>query len=250
MIFERDDLAQNAIDVLVDAYRELGSGDDATRKRLGVVIRVYAVGSLAVRMAAWELVHSLVLRPAEDATGNPDWIYASWIRHAQVEASRAGLTNDDRGGFLISAAREMLTKHPTMRPDIGDDEIPPDDAVTDRDLLLNTLCQFDFAYCLVVAAEGTGRGGFYPSSAAFDESRVKPLVLKIVAEDPEVRRRLFPDSDDGRVSDALAFVYDRTVKQSATNPGNRWWSTPGAVTAFDAKHGPNEPRMFGSGDQM
>lgn len=153
MIFERDDLTQNAIDVLFAAYRELGSGDDATRKRLAVVIRIYAVGSLAVRMASWETVHSLVLRPTEDATGSPDWVYASWIRHAQVEASRAGFTNDDRGGFLISAAREVLTSHPKMRPDISDEEIPPRDAVTEGDALLNTLCQFDFAYCLVVAAE-------------------------------------------------------------------------------------------------
>jgi hypothetical protein len=248
--FERDDLTQDAIDALFAAYRELGSGDDATQKRLAVVIRIYAVGSLAVRVSAWETVRSLVLRPAEDATGNPDWVYASWIRHALVEASRAGLTKDDRGGFLISAARELLANHPMMRPDIGDDEIPPQDAVTNRDVLLNTLCQFDFAYCLIVAAEGTGRGGFYPSSAAFDENRVQPLVLKIVDENPDVRRRLFPQSDDQRVSDALAFVYHRTIRQSATNPGGRWWSTPSAVTAFDAKHGPSEPRMFGSGDQM
>ena len=84
---------------------------------------------------------------------------------------------------------------------------------------------------LVVTACGTGRGCFYPSSAAFDENRVKHLVLKIVAEDPVVRRRPFPNSDDGRVRNALAFAYERTVKQSATNPGDRWWSTPSSVKA-------------------
>lgn len=249
-VFERDDLALNAVDALFAAYRELGSGYDATQKRLAVVTRIYAVGSLAVRMAAWETVHSLVLRPTEDAAGSPDWVYSSWIRHAQVDASRANLTNDDSGGYLISAARELLTNRPVMRPDIGDDEIPQPDAITSSDVLLNTLCQFDFAYCLIIAAEGSGRGGFYPSSAAFDENRVRPLVLKIVAEDPAVRRRLFPNSDDPRVTDALAFVYHRTISQSAANPGNRWWSTPSSVTAFDAIHGPNLPRMFGSGDQM
>ena len=51
-IFERDDLTENAIDALFDVYRELGVGPDLTRKRLAVVIRIDAVGSLAVRMAA------------------------------------------------------------------------------------------------------------------------------------------------------------------------------------------------------
>jgi len=250
MLFERDDLAQNAIDALFDAYRELSSGIDVTQKRLAVVIRIYAIGSFAIRIAAWEIVHSLALRPIADAPGDSKWVYSSWIRHAQVEASRAGLTNDDRGGFLISAARELLANHPAMRPDIGDDEVPPRDGVTERDVLLNTLCQFDFAYCLIVAAEGKGRGGFFPNSAAFDENRAKPLALRVVDQDPEVRRRLFPESDDGRVSDALAFVYHRTIKESANNYGGRWWSTPSAVESFDDQHGPGEPRIFGSGDQM
>jgi F420H(2)-dependent quinone reductase len=31
-----------------------------------------------------------------------------------------------------------------------------------RDVLLNSLCEFDIAYCLIVAAGGSGQGGFYP----------------------------------------------------------------------------------------
>jgi Schlafen, AlbA_2 len=238
-IFERDDLTKTAIDALYNAYRELGIGPDLTSKRLAVVIRIYALGSLAIRMAAWEIVRSLAIRPVD----SNNYINASWIRHAQVEASRAGLTQseDGRGGFLISAARELMVHHPAMRPDIGDDEIPPNE-ITANDVLLNTLCQFDIAYCFTVAAmEGSLQSAFYPSSAAFDEDRAKPIALKIV-DDPEVRRRLFPDSDDVRVADALALVYHRTIKESQSNYGGRWWEAPQRVTAFIDEHG--GPRLL------
>jgi hypothetical protein len=235
-IFERDDLVKNAIDGLYDAYRELGIGADLTRKRLAVVIRIYAIGSLAIRMAAWETVHSLAVRPVPSNPFDSNFIYASWIRHAQVDASRAGLTKDDRGGFLLSAARELMVNHPAMRPDIGDNEIPPVDEITADDVLLNTLCEFDIAYCVIVAAEGTGQAGFYPSSAAFNEDRAKPIILKIVDE-PDVRRRLFPNSDDARVADAMAHVYERTIRESQNNYGGRWWAAPPQVTAFITEHG-------------
>jgi hypothetical protein len=235
-IFERDDLAENAIETLYKAYRELGVGDDLTRKRLAVVIRIYAIGSLAIRMAAWETVHSLAIRPVPSNPFDSNYIYASWIRHAQVDASRAGLTKDNRGSFLLSAARELMVGHPAMRPDIGDNEIPPIDEITAGDVLLNTLCEFDIAYCFIVAAEGTGQSLFYPSSAAFDENRAKPIALKIV-DDQNVRRRLFPKSDDARVADALAHVYERTIKESQNNYGGRWWAAPPAVAAFIAEHG-------------
>jgi hypothetical protein len=230
--FERDDLVEHAIDTLYEAYRELGSSPDLTRKRLAVVIRIYAIGSLAIRMAAWETVHSLSIRPVPL---HPNFVHSLWIRHAQVDASRAGLIKNDRGGFLLSAARELIVSHPAMRPDIGDNEIPPIDEITADDVLLNTLCEFDIAYCLIVAADGTGQGEFYPSSAAFNEDRAKPILLKIV-DDPTVRRRLFPGSDDARVADALDYVYRRTVQESQNNYGGRWWSAPDPVAAFITEH--------------
>jgi hypothetical protein len=238
-LFERDDLTESAIAALYDAYRDLGEGLDSTRKRLAVVIRIYTLGSLMVRMAAWKILHSLVIRPVSWRP-NDAWVYSSWIRHAQVEASRAGLIKDDRGGFLISAARELMVGHPAMRPDIGDNEIPPLDKINSHDILLNSLCQFDIAYCFVVAAEGTGKGEFYPSAAAFSEDRAKPIALKIV-DDPKVRRELFPNSNDERVGDALGLVYHRTVKESA-NYGGRWWSAPQQVTRFIDDNG--GPRLY------
>jgi hypothetical protein len=228
--FERADLAKDAIDVLDEAYRQIGIGNEQARRRLAVVIRIYALGSLAIRRKEWEVVNALALRPMASAPFD-NWIYSSWIRNAQVEASRAGLTQGDRGGYLISAARDLLVNHPAMRPDIDDAVIPPADALPPNDELLNSLCQFDIAYCFIVAAEGTGNGGAYPYSAAFNEDRAAPIAVKIV-DDPDTRRRLFPNSDDASIAAALYDVYETTIRESANNFGARWWAAPQRVIAF------------------
>jgi hypothetical protein len=63
-----------------------------------------------------------------------------------------------------------MVEHPPMRPDLSDAQVPAEEITAD-DVSLNSLCEFDIAYCLIVAAMGTGRGSAYPSSAAFDEDR-------------------------------------------------------------------------------
>jgi hypothetical protein len=65
---------------------------------------------------------------------------------------------------------------------------------------LNSLCQFDILYCLLVVAEGQTRiRSFYPFSTAFDETRADPALVT-VAGDSEVRATLFPDSSDAEVA--------------------------------------------------
>ena len=234
--FERGDLVDFAIEKLCDAYKKLGLDAEASRKRLAVVIRIYVLGSLAVRLEAWETVHSLALRPVPSNAYETSYIYSSWIRHGQVDAGRAGLT-DDRRGVIISAARELMVDHPPMRPDLSNDEIPPADQVSSSDVLLNSLCEFDIAYCFIVYAEGTGHGWAYPQAAAFDEDRAKPMPQLIVA-DESVRRRLFPQAADADIARAMVDVYECTIRESASNPGGRWWSMPQSVVAFVNQHPP------------
>jgi len=232
--FERPDLVDEAIDKLCEAYKTLGVEEDATRKRLMVVERVYVLGGLAVRLSAWDTVRSLALRPVPGNVYEPDYVYSSWIRAAQVYASRAGLTTDPRGGYLLSAARELMVEHPAMRPDLPDGDVTSDD-VNQDDAALNSLCQFDIAYCFVVTAMGTGRSAAYPSSAAFDEDRAKPMAQKIVA-DTGLRRRLFPAIDDSKIAAAIVSTYERAIRESANNYGGRWWDMPPSVYAFVNSH--------------
>jgi hypothetical protein len=231
---ERADLVATAIEMLHDMYAELGVGADTTRKRLEVVIRIYALGSTAVRQSEWETVHALALQPVPSTPHDTRYIYSSWIRHGQVEASRSHLIPDDRGGFLISAARELLVEHPAMRPDVKDDEIPASEDLAGDDILLNSICQFDIAYCFVVAAEGQHRAGYYPSSAALKDYRSAPMAQRIAAK-ADVRAGLFPDSDDVGIARALADVYESASNESAKYM--MWWDMPYAARQFVEQHG-------------
>lgn len=229
--FERPDLTDEAIDKLVESSQGLGISADDDGRRLMTVERIYVVGSLAVRLGAWETVRSLALRPVPGNSYETGYVYSSWIRAAQVYASRAGLTADPRGDYLLSAARELMMEHPAMRPDLTDTAVPPGEAAP-SDPALNSLCEFDLAYCIVVTALGTDRSSGYPSSAAFDEDRAKLVAQKIVA-DPEMRHRLLPNVDDPAVADALPHL--RTaIRQSASSYGTRWWAMPPAWTRSSA----------------
>ncbi|AEV73437.1 MULTISPECIES: helix-turn-helix domain-containing protein [Mycolicibacterium] len=236
LYFERSDLVDDAIEKLLGVYKKLDLDDDANRKRLAVVERLYVVGGLAVRLEAWDTITSLTLRPVPSETYGDDYVWSSWIRHGQTLASRANLTEDPRGGFIISAARELMVEHPAMRPDLADTQVPAEE-ITGSDVALNSLCEFDIAYCFVVAAMGTGHGSGYPSSAAFDEERAKPMAQLIVAN-PEVRTHLFPDADDTAIAEAIFRMYEIAIQQSAINYGGRWWDMPPSVRLWVEHHRP------------
>ncbi|CAM4228866.1 Divergent AAA domain protein [Mycobacterium basiliense] len=222
LYFERADLVGQAIRRVCDAYTKLGVGVDATRKRLAVVIRIYVIGSLAVRLEAWETITSLSLQPVPSETYGADYMYSSWIRHGQVAASRANLTKE-RHGFLISAARELIVEHPAMRPDLTAADATFESDVTTDDLLLNSLCQFDFAYCIIVLAKGTAHGEAWPSSVAFDERRVTPMARRIV-EETDIRNRMIPETSNADIAHAIRETYDRAIGESLKYGG--WWGGP------------------------
>ncbi|NKS71081.1 hypothetical protein GS584_21760, partial [Rhodococcus hoagii] len=79
-------------------------------------------------------------------------------RNATVFVSRENLdvdpdnqTGKTRAGFILSAARDLMVEHAPMRPDLADSQVPTDE-ITHDDIALNSLCEFDIAYCIIVAA--------------------------------------------------------------------------------------------------
>lgn len=225
---ERYDLVELAIKLLYDAYAALpAAGVELTEKRLAVVIR-------------WDTIRSIVHRPAKAHPMDTNYLHSSWIRQGHVEAARAGLTGrDDGSANLISVSRRLLVANPSMRPDLPDALVPSAGNIGDNDTLLNALCQFDILYCLLVAAEGqTSVRSFYPSSAAFNETRAVPILVT-VAGDSEVRAALFPDSTDAMVAEAIYEVV-RLARQESFKFGGSWWGPPPNVQAFLSSIGQQE----------
>jgi hypothetical protein len=87
-------------------------------------------------------------------------------------------------------------------------------------VLLNYLCEFDFAYCVIVFAKGSGHGEAFPSSAEFSEDRAKPMAVRIVA-DAEIRNRLIPEATNAEVAHALRETYRHAIRESLPY-GGRW----------------------------
>jgi len=70
--------------------------------------------------------------------------------HGQVEASRARLFPQGKGGMMISAARDLMSEQPSTRPDVPESAVPDPIDLAHDDVLLNSLCQFDILYCLIL----------------------------------------------------------------------------------------------------
>lgn len=230
MYFERHAVAQKAIDSLFDAYTKLGYGDAAAR--LDIITRVYVLGSLAVRLRQWGVVHGLALRPYPPS--GDVYVYSSWIRHGQVDASRADLFPPGKGGLMISAARDLMSEQSAMRPDVPDGAVPVPSELAHDDVLFNSLCQFDILYCLIVAAEGQHHGSGYPAASAMNQERADP-AFEVVADDADARGAMFPKSDDHSIAEAMIQVFASAERESF-GFGGHWWSLPHGAQRFVNTH--------------
>jgi Putative DNA-binding domain len=231
LYFERPALTEVAINSLYNAYAGLIQAD--AEAQLDAINRAYVIGSLAVRTKNWATVHDLVLQPYPPT--DDGYVYSSWIRHGQVKASRAGLFPKNRGGMMISAARALAAEHGSMRPDIPDDAVSIREELAHNDNLLNSLCQFDFLYVAVVAAEGRHHAKGYPACSAFHQHRVDP-ILNLVGSDPAVRSALFPHSDEATIATAIAQTFMLASRQSF-NSGGGWGGWPAPMEQYVQAHG-------------
>lgn len=228
-------ITKRAVDTLITIYRQLDH--DAAAQKLEVIVRAYVIGAAAVRYRAWGVVRDLVLHPSS-ARPSLDYVYSSWIREGQVKASRSKLfPGDSRGSLMIPSARLLAIEHAAMRPYLPSVETSIDDSYDSPDRLLDSLCQFDILYCLVIAAEGRHHGKAYPASSAFRQERANP-ALSLVVSNSEVRRELLPESDDARVAQAIHEVFDLAKNQSmqVQLSGDWWWNPPWDVENFIEKY--------------
>jgi hypothetical protein len=238
IFFERDDEVRAAVETLHAAYTQVAAGSGDTAPRLvEIITRAYILGSLAVRRRRWSLVGCIVHKPVETPPGG-GYVYASWLRHGQVQGSRAKLFPPDKSGLLVSAARAIVANHPGMRPDVLDDAVPPMEQLDDSDELLNSLCQFDLAYCLTVTAEGRGETRAYPACAAFHQIRANPTYVT-VATDNGARKELFTESDDAQIAAAIVEVHEAASTES-WNYGGFWSDLPLPALQFVRDHLPEE----------
>ena len=225
---------QLAVNLMLDLYKAALNSPSTTHARPGherqaawlwraIAARVLALLALIVRLRAWRFAPLLVLR--QIGQGANEDTYSSWLRHAVTEASRQQLLlqrdGEPANGALISFAREAARRVPALTFDLAEEEVarpsllPPDGEPDD---LLDSLCQADFLWCLIVVVRcrehrrPTGHE-FYPSFSAFFASRTQPVVDEVVAE-RATRDELFEGGAiDFDLAPAIAAVDDVASRQ-------------------------------------
>lgn len=215
----------------------------AAAQWLEIVLRVMAIGCIAVREGMYEAIPTVTLRTIGDTT----YSYQSWIRHGLTEASRAGLLADSdgrmRGGGIIGKTAEIVNENPELRPDIP---TPAIDAETIEGVL-NSLCQFDFLWCCLSLAhnEGSNPGAaFYPSCSAYHQHRAMPALL-LIENDPNMRKAVFGNIGDKEIADSIIDVLELARTQS-WNFGGHWGGARELPAGgFTSKHARAEgPRTY------
>jgi hypothetical protein len=181
---------------------------------LAVLVRIEAVGGLAVRVESWLAVKELALLRTEG--GGETGYYPFLLRHGLTMAARAGLFERADGPqrtsiSLIHLAWELSRTSPALTLD----------SPIDKDAALSSVCAFDFLAALIAMGEADSTDGriFYTNFARFNTSRVEKVLGRVLA-DASTRRTLFT-ADEKRLS-----FFIRVLDRRAQSEGLRFdgWS--------------------------
>lgn len=220
-----DDLVERATRGLHRIYLSIGIDGQVLTGRepriwLEVAARALAAIALAVRLEEWSAVRTLTLREV----GTNRYSYQSWLRHADVHASRTDqwssfTAGGEIHGLLIAVARQRLASIPALYPDLPDAGTPPPigDRPAHHDDALDSLCQANFLWCVVAATRGRGASEGFPSFAWLNEDRTQPIIERFSAE-PDLARALAPDQTPQGLAGIVA-----DVLQVARNQHGPWW---------------------------
>jgi len=215
----------DVIDALHEEYVRAATGSDIPPAGgraayfLAVALRLLAVGAYVVRMSAWWAVVPLVDRAVDN-------YHLIWLRHAITFAARADLLSGGGRGdaLLLIQARALVVERPELCADLG--PIPPVAAGEEflaNDHALNSLCQFDFLWCVVaklIHPEERDGALFYTSCAGLYQNRTQPIILRLATSE-DLRTRLSAEHSVEEWAAALETVLTYATTQSSQY--NRWW---------------------------
>jgi hypothetical protein len=246
--FEQDELLTRVVGALAQIYSlplvgdagmrfdystSINPAEIGPRVFLAVLLRIYALGGLAVRLSRWGVVRQLAV---ERPTGL-DQYWTNWLVHGLVMSSRAQHLTERRDDgselhiSLLTLATQLVEEQPTMHPDTGDGEE-----------ILTSLVQFDFLGNLAAIDEAgsTDDRSFYTNWARFRQTRIQPVADRLVSDD-ELRAAIVPGEDDRQLAEAL-LVVGRMARQEGIRYDGFWgWHTGTPVGDFISANTP--PRL-------
>lgn len=197
--------------------RELGNSEnlDYRKSRIAfeIISVVEAVGALAVRRKRFDLAG--ILANVQVYVGS--YKYSSWLRHGQVMAARARVTNSVTegmpvGSVLINKAFEEITIVQGLRPECQSTL----EYEMMKESLLDSVVSFDFLWCMIAFEASNDESDYYPSWIFFAPDRIVNFVEDITS-DFSKRKSTFIDpsiNNLGNLFSDLLLHPERYVDQS------------------------------------
>lgn len=221
---ELDDLFDRALRILQDIFdrtfdehgneRQLNPGHSPTAAQLPMILRIFAIGSYAVRKRRWDRIPKLVVGYTGRARDiGPDKFWTNWIRYVQTKAARLDLLDrkaaDGQEIGLVSLVTSLIRSRACLRPDVGDSD-------EEVDLILTSIIQFDALAMMAVLAYAPGDRDYpyFPHFGRYYSHRSEP-VLSTLVTDRNVREAIHPGDDDALRNDlvtALNWAHESGVR--------------------------------------
>lgn len=185
---------------------------DDSRIALSIAIAMQSLGALAVRTDEFETVRNIVNVPVIIADY---YRYSSWLRHAQVMASRNHISvtvirpNEKKSNVvfspLIHGAIEETKNVTGLRYGYRSEL----EYERGKEKLLDSICSFDFLWCLIAFTEGSD-SDYFPGFIVFSEDRIL-LEISMLVKSPLFRKDLLNnDSLDAFREKSLQLIEDST----------------------------------------
>ncbi|HVL39749.1 MAG TPA: ATP-binding protein [Fimbriimonadaceae bacterium] len=221
---ELDDLFERALRILQEIFdrtfdehgneRQLNPGHSPTAAQLQVILRIFAIGSYAVRKKRWHLLPKLVVGYSGRAPDiGPDKFWTNWIRYVQTKAARLDLIDrkaaDGQEIGLVSLVTSLIRSRSCLRPDVGESD-------EELDLILTSIIQFDALAMMAVLAYAPGDRDYpyFPHFGRYYSHRSEP-VLSALVTDRDVRAAIHPGGDEELKKDlvrALNWAHESGVR--------------------------------------
>ncbi|MFJ9483708.1 helix-turn-helix domain-containing protein [Streptomyces mirabilis] len=240
---DRPDLVSRSVAALSNIYRlGLGTYGDpqpdlgvvAIKFWWSIIARVEALGAVTVRYETWGQLRELTLQTPAMKDG---YYYISWIRHGLTAAANAGLLHGaskrtPRPAALIHDARAIVHRLAALRMDQPDDSsygAALEIQHTQRDPLLDSICQYDALACVVSLAAKSNGSQFYPSFAGLFSTRAQPSLLQLL-DDSHMQSHLLPDTPPQEVELLVKTVAKAAAQEGWTLRNAPWYFTDERLT--------------------
>ena len=193
---------------------------------LAILARVYGLGALAVRLHDWSSVRALAV--ARPAGRDFDTYWQSWLRHAQVQAYRANILDQQTG--VLATAHNEIRRLECLRPDVAEGD----------ERVLSSLCQFDLLAAVAVssARRRIDSSSYYTNFAPYYPSRSLPAVRRLL-EDGDARRAIAGDLTDTQLAIVLQVLFVTAAKEGRLLGGWHGVDEP-LISSFLQEHLPSD----------